>query len=303
MSAEIIILWKGIPYHLVPEEAKIHQSVFPPGFPFVRHTHPAYHLILVEQASCTLDVTGCSPLLCRENTLLLINPNVEHRFIYADTRGCMHSSLIWNFVDAAGRRLLRPLQELGGRPGREALRPYAATVLTPVQASGFRLRQRECERFLSRRDPGVSSLKFFNLVSFGMELLWGDHWPRGTDSGRLGTADNLTERIQTLIETHFPDPDFTVRRLAGSLQFSVSYLNAVFSRENGCSIATALRMRRLEYARELLKNTTHSVKYIYEQCGFTRQNYFAAAFRRESGMTPLEYRKHFRRGTPEDSFS
>ncbi len=299
MSAEITILWNETPYHLVPEEAKIHHSVFPPGFPFPRHVHPAYHLILVEQACCTLDVTGSSPLLCRENTLLLINPNVEHRFLYTDTRGCMHSSLIWNFIDAAGHRLLRPLQELGGRSGKEALRPYVATLLTPVQASGFRLRQRECERFLSCRDPGVSSMKFFNLVSFSMELLWGSLWARDPRREE-GSAALLSERVQTLIETCFPDPDFNVRRLAGQLQFSVSYLNAVFSRENGCSIATALRMRRLEYARELLKNTTHSIKYIYEQCGFTRQNYFAAAFRQESGMTPLEYRKHFNRNAPEN---
>ncbi len=299
MSAEITLLWDGVPYHLLPEGVKGHHPVFPPGFVPSRHTHPAYHLILVERACCTLRITGCPPLLCRENTLLLINPNVEHRFVYTDPRGCMHSGLIWYFVDAAGRHLLRPLQELGGRQGKEARRPYAAVVLTPVQASRFRLQQRECERFLSRQDPGVSSVKFFNLVTLGMELLWGGHWQSDRASGGESSAGALVDQIRMLIEMNFYYRHFDLRYLAEELKLNANYLNTVFSRETGSGIATALRNRRLEYARELLKNTSHSVKYIYEQCGFSRQNYFAAAFRRESGMTPLEYRRHFGNPAPD----
>ncbi len=293
MNAEMTLSWDGVSYRLIPEDTNGHHPIFMPDFVFARHVHPAYHLILVERACCTLEVTGCPPLLCRENTLIMINPNVEHRFVYTAPEGCMHSGLVWNFVAADGRYLLRPLQELGGLKGKDVLRPYVAAVLTPVQASRFRLLQRESERFLRRHDPGVSSLKFFNLLILAMEFLWGAHWRRDAEAGRTTAATALVDRIRLLIELNFYYRHFDLGYLAEELGRSANYLNTIFSRETGRGIAAALRMRRLEHARELLETTHHPVKYIYEQCGFTRQNYFAAAFRRESGMTPLEYRKLF----------
>lgn len=78
--------------------------------------------------------------------------------------------------------------------------------------------------------------------------------------------------------------------------FSVSessvknYFYGVF----GQSISKYLTHRRMLRAAELLKTTDCSVLEVANQVGYLNQSKFAAAFRREHAVTPLEYRRKAR---------
>lgn len=49
---------------------------------------------------------------------------------------------------------------------------------------------------------------------------------------------------------------------------------------------------RIETAAEFLRNGTHSIKEIAQQCGFRSQLYFSTAFRKHFGESPRAFRKH-----------
>ena len=49
--------------------------------------------------------------------------------------------------------------------------------------------------------------------------------------------------------------------------------------------------RKLNAAQKMLHNPSFSVKEIADRLGFRSNNYFCAFFRRQTGMTPLEYAK------------
>ena len=45
-------------------------------------------------------------------------------------------------------------------------------------------------------------------------------------------------------------------------------------------------------AKELLSETDMPVAAVGEKCGYTDSNYFSRIFRKSTGMTPTEFRRH-----------
>ncbi|MGE4565909.1 MAG: helix-turn-helix transcriptional regulator, partial [Victivallaceae bacterium] len=133
-----------------------------------------------------------------------------------------------------------------------------------------------------------------------MELLLGDDFHKSAAPVEPTGAEALVEHIALLIENNFVYRHFDLNYIANELGKHPNYLNSVFSGVRGIGLGEAIRLRRIEHAKELLAGSNDRIKDIFDQCGFARQNYFACAFRRDTGMTPLEYRKKFRGGGEKD---
>jgi transcriptional regulator GlxA family with amidase domain len=58
-----------------------------------------------------------------------------------------------------------------------------------------------------------------------------------------------------------------------------------------CSPAKLILHYRMEYAKQLLDSSSHSIEEIANQCGFNGLNSFSRTFKQEFGGSPSEYRK------------
>ena len=67
-----------------------------------------------------------------------------------------------------------------------------------------------------------------------------------------------------------------------------------FRRALGRSIHQEIQLVRLTHAKGLLTQTDLSVLQVAHACGFTSQSYFGRAFAKETGLTPLAYRREHR---------
>lgn len=67
------------------------------------------------------------------------------------------------------------------------------------------------------------------------------------------------------------------------------YMKA-FQRHTGLPPGKLLRRLRIEWAKGLLLERKHTLAELTEACGFKRLNSFAVTFRREVGMSPMQYR-------------
>lgn len=63
----------------------------------------------------------------------------------------------------------------------------------------------------------------------------------------------------------------------------------------GCGINKFLMSVRLENAQRLLKESNLVVSDIALQCGFDNISYFHSSFKKEMGVTPMEYRQQYKR--------
>lgn len=75
------------------------------------------------------------------------------------------------------------------------------------------------------------------------------------------------------------------------LHYSERHFVRLFSRAYGMTPARYLADIRMRKAAALLKGTSLTVGEIAARCGFSDPNYFSRAFRREFGMSPVEYRQ------------
>lgn len=71
---------------------------------------------------------------------------------------------------------------------------------------------------------------------------------------------------------------------------SKCYLCEIFRSLVGCTFGDCVRQWRLTHARLPLTTTTQSEE-IAQVCGFQSVTYFAAVFKGERGMSPMQFRR------------
>ena len=82
----------------------------------------------------------------------------------------------------------------------------------------------------------------------------------------------------------------TAEETADKLGLNRSYLSSLFKRETGQTISNFIRLEKIKAAENMLRFSDYSYSEIAEYFGFSSQSHFIQCFRRETGLTPMEYR-------------
>jgi transcriptional regulator GlxA family with amidase domain len=82
-----------------------------------------------------------------------------------------------------------------------------------------------------------------------------------------------------------------VSDIAAAVGFHPDYLSHLFRQELDVTVGAYLAACRLERAKELLTASTEPIASVAASAGFADPRYFSRFFRRETGMTPREYRR------------
>lgn len=95
--------------------------------------------------------------------------------------------------------------------------------------------------------------------------------------------------ILKFINYHFTE-DISLDSMSKALNISKYYISHIFSEKIKSSFPSYLNRCRIDYAKNLLRNTNDSVTQIGFDCGFNSSRTFYRAFKECYKMTPLEYR-------------
>ena len=93
------------------------------------------------------------------------------------------------------------------------------------------------------------------------------------------------------MEEHLDEP-LTISALSRRACLSATTFKAGFRRLYGLPVHAWLRQRRMERAAELLRDSSLSVLGVAQSVGYSSASQFTAAFRRQYGVTPAQYRKN-----------
>lgn len=85
--------------------------------------------------------------------------------------------------------------------------------------------------------------------------------------------------------------------IAKKQNISPNYLSNQFKAEVGCTITDYIRSHRIDRALKLLSTTELSIQDIASQIGIEDASYFSKQFKKEIGMSPLQYQKMIRKKT------
>lgn len=142
-----------------------------------------------------------------------------------------------------------------------------------------RLYIQECEKLQSLGD--IQSLQYAMLKDF---------CGRCAEAQLPAGISNEVFRSLTYIHMHITEP-ISVNEVAEYIGRSSSYLSRRFKEEMGMSVSTCIMNYKLSEAQKLLTYTDKSLAEISFFFGFSSQSYFQNVFKKEFGITPMQYRK------------
>ena len=105
------------------------------------------------------------------------------------------------------------------------------------------------------------------------------------------SADLELTEICQYIQDHLSE-QMTLEYIAGMFNISVSKLKLLFHRKFDAGVIAYINKQRIIKASELIKNTSLTYTEIAEQLGFGSLHYFSRMFKKETGMSPSEYKNH-----------
>ncbi|MBW3093605.1 helix-turn-helix transcriptional regulator [Bifidobacterium sp. 82T10] len=102
---------------------------------------------------------------------------------------------------------------------------------------------------------------------------------------------HIIEHVLSYIANHLSEP-LPIEELAGLAYMSEYHFIRVFKKETGYTPHAYIIDSRMHAAKYLLLNSDATLKQLCDECGFTDPSAFCAAFKRKTGMSPMEFRQH-----------
>lgn len=99
------------------------------------------------------------------------------------------------------------------------------------------------------------------------------------------------------LHAHFRDPP-RLQDLARAAGIHPDHLARAFRARFGVPVGTYVRRLRVEWAIARLDETEEPIAQVALEAGFADQSHFTRACKRQTGLTPAEYRRAFRRAAP-----
>ena len=109
-----------------------------------------------------------------------------------------------------------------------------------------------------------------------------------TDLSTAGTS--LFKKILAYIQEHYTE-ELSLTSLAEMYNISSSRLSTLIKKELGLSFSEYITARRMQKAKELLKDDSRSIEEIANAVGYHDYFYFTKVFKKTQGISPSKYRK------------
>lgn len=109
----------------------------------------------------------------------------------------------------------------------------------------------------------------------------------------------VCSRVKAIINDNY-QKEVTIEKLAKSVSVSPFHLSRIFKSSTGYTINEYLKRVRLGQAQSMLVYSDMSVTDIAYAVGYGSHSYFTQLFRKQFGVSPVEFKKyHLKRGTDE----
>jgi two-component system response regulator YesN len=105
-------------------------------------------------------------------------------------------------------------------------------------------------------------------------------------------------KAMAFIEEHYADEGISLQELCRHVLMSTSNFSLVFKQHTGATFVEYLTRVRIEKAKELLQFSSLKFYEIATRVGYGDPNYFSILFKKQTGLTPSEYKDKLTKGNP-----
>lgn len=237
------------------------------------HTHNCSELFYVTGGKGQFFIEG-KVFQVSSNDLVIVNPNVEHTEI-----GVNASPLEYIVLGVEGLELSVNGEQdeqyciVNFRNMRENILFYLQNMLQEIEekAPGYEM---ICQDLMD-----VLVIHLMRQTNFSTTLT-----PIRKSSSKLCAT------VRRYIDEHFRE-NLSLDMLAQICHVNKYYMVHAFSEEYSISPINYMVSKRIEEAKQLLKNDDYTLGIISRMLGFSSPSYFSQTFKKMTGMSPIDYRK------------
>jgi len=181
-------------------------------------------------------------------------------------------------------------------PVREGA-PYPTSIRRTVAELLFRIMHIsadagvDVDALLDHQDPYS---RIFQLWGTPAILAWFQEVTKALAAGiaerSSKSENNMLVLAKRCVEEHLSDPELSLSLVSETLGITSAYFSALFIRETGVGFNEYVTGLRVEQAKQLLRETNLKINQIASRCGFRSASYFIVVFRKQTGLSPSEYR-------------
>lgn len=156
--------------------------------------------------------------------------------------------------------------------------------LRSVKDLSFFVKQLYFEKYSNNKNAKNSADLYFKLILLKLSDLCEQR--KIADTEMQQRLISLKNRIFS-----YPQEDWNIEKIARQLSISRSYLQHQYKAFFNTGIKRDVTLSRLEYSKYLLFSTDYTISIIANMCGYENDVHFMRIFKKETGVTPTEYRK------------
>ena len=96
----------------------------------------------------------------------------------------------------------------------------------------------------------------------------------------------VLRKAKAFIGAHYPNPELTLRQVAGEVALSNNHFCTVFSQETGVTFTEYITSLRIEKAKELLRDKQMRTSDVAAAIGYNDPHYFSYLFKKYVNLSP-----------------
>ena len=257
------------------------------------HAHSCHEIFFMLQGRVEI-LSSAGIFRLSKGDLLYISPNIYHCCRFAPNERYAYVTFDFDLGERRSSTLdSRRAQQFVDEEEVLVSRLLDKTTVLARDTCGCLVELRSICRSLSRGRTGeYTKIKNYlsNFFISAIQSLCKASVTEDFSEDYFSAVSNKAVRIRTYMISHCDQP-LTVQSVSSALSYSPRHVQRIISDYYGISFSRMLTECRLNRIKWLLTHTDESLDYICEESGINSSASLYKLFKKNTGMSPTEYRK------------
>ncbi|ACL74513.1 AraC family transcriptional regulator [Ruminiclostridium cellulolyticum] len=250
--------------------------------------HEAFEMVYIKSGNGVFEI-GEQNVSVGSNDIVIIKPNQSHKLSVESEDGCDFIVLYFKFIDQTEHTLSEVslgdfINFVSGKESGSFIKLKVSHKNDIIILLNRILKEQTNDQLGSDLLNYLMLMELFVLISRALKAEW--------ENSIKNKSPKIKELMQSAIQfvhNNF-EREISITDIAKYVFLSSSYFTRAFKENTGLSPMQYLLNIRIKRACELLRETDQKVGEIALSVGFSNQQRFNDIFKKQTNMTPMQYR-------------